>query len=219
MGKITDIAPQKKNKKRMSIYIDGSFVCGLEGITVLSRRLQIGDEIDAEELGAIQLESERQTAFEKALKYMTARMHTKKEMRKYLKDKGYLDCVIDEVTDKLIDYGYVDDAKFASMYVDAYRKKHGASRIKYDLRRLGVASETVEEALEDLDADEQAEEAERLAYKFMRLRDGSGTDREKVCRNLFSKGFSWDLIPGAYRRAKTRLEDEEAAEAEESEEN
>lgn len=68
MGTITEISHQKKNKARVNVYIDGSFACGLEALTVVKNRLEAGMEIDEAELAAIQSESEGGRAFERAVK-------------------------------------------------------------------------------------------------------------------------------------------------------
>ena len=41
MKKITDIKEQAKNKKRVSIYLDGEFYCGLDLVTAVKNRLKI----------------------------------------------------------------------------------------------------------------------------------------------------------------------------------
>lgn len=53
MGKITDIAEQRRNKSRVSVFIDGEFACGLDAVTAAAARIKIGDEITAEELKRI----------------------------------------------------------------------------------------------------------------------------------------------------------------------
>ena len=39
MKTITDIKPQTKNNKRVSIYLDGAYYCGMELFTVMKYRL------------------------------------------------------------------------------------------------------------------------------------------------------------------------------------
>lgn len=192
MGKITDISSQKNNK-RVNIFIDGSFACGLEKITLLNERLKIGDEIQIEELSAIQLKSESATAFDKAVKYLSIRRRTQTEIFRYLKGKGYLDEVINSVTDKLIEYRYVDDEDFTRAYISTYKNKSGKIKLRYDLRRLGVAEEIISDALTER-GDESAE-AVALAEKYYRTHDKA--DRNKLYTYLSGKGFTYDAIKEA----------------------
>ena len=46
MGKITDVTRQKKKDTRVSIFVDGEFVCGLDELTFAQSRIAIGDEIE-----------------------------------------------------------------------------------------------------------------------------------------------------------------------------
>ena len=85
MAEITAITPQKKDKTRCNIEIDGRFYCGMKLETVMKNRLKAGICISSDELSRLQLESEKQTALDKALTHISASMKTEKEIRDYLK--------------------------------------------------------------------------------------------------------------------------------------
>lgn len=87
MGKITDIQKQKRNKTRVSVYIDGEFVCGLDEITAASARIKIGDEISADELKAVVCRSEINSAFERAVNYVSYAPRARREVERYLSEK------------------------------------------------------------------------------------------------------------------------------------
>ena len=87
MGKITEVVPQKKNKNRVSVYIDGQFVLGLDALTALKNHVEPGAEIDEETLEKIQLESETGGAFDRAVKLVSYRPRTKAELKKFLAGK------------------------------------------------------------------------------------------------------------------------------------
>ena len=50
MGKITAVTPQLKDDKRVNVYIDGAFACGLSLETAVKNKLKAGVEIDGERL-------------------------------------------------------------------------------------------------------------------------------------------------------------------------
>ena len=83
------------------MYLDGVFVCGLEALIAVKYRLQPGVEISEDELSAIQLESESGTAFEKAVKFVSIRLRTESEIKKFLREKGYTYNVLSAVLQKL----------------------------------------------------------------------------------------------------------------------
>ena len=59
MSEITGISPQKHDKLRCNIEVDGVFFCGMTLETVMKNRLKTGSVVTAEELSRMQLESER----------------------------------------------------------------------------------------------------------------------------------------------------------------
>ena len=116
MPEITAITPQKKDKTRCNVEIDGRFYCGMKLVTVMQSRLKVGMSIALEELAHIQLESEKQTALDKALHHITASMKPEKEIRDFLTKKGYLKDVCDYVIEKMKGYGFLDDGAYAKAY-------------------------------------------------------------------------------------------------------
>lgn len=196
MGKITDIAPQKKRKDRVSVYIDGSYYCGLDALTATKNRLNIGDEISEERLSEIQRESEGAKAFDKALKYATYRMRTEKEVKSYMREKGYLPETVNEVMGKLREYGFIDDERFCKEYVAIYGARVGKKKIEMDLKRLGAKSSAIENALQSID--EQPEVAYATAQKYIRTH--SKWTAIKLKQYLYSKGFSSSDINEATQR-------------------
>ena len=81
MKKITEIKEQAKNKKRVSVYLDGEFYCGLDLVTALKYRLKVGEFIDESRLIEIQYNSEMQTCFDKALNFISATVKTEKQIK------------------------------------------------------------------------------------------------------------------------------------------
>ena len=138
MGKITDIKLQAKNKERCNIYIDNSFCCGILLETVILNKLKVGLEISAEELGRIQLESEKRTVFDKTLDYISKTQKTEKQIKDKLKEKGYLKETIDYVIDKLKEYKFIDDFEYAKSYIRLYKEKKGKKLLEYELMQKGV---------------------------------------------------------------------------------
>lgn len=198
MAKVTDITAQKKRKDRVNIFLDGTYYCSLDALTVAKHRLAIGDEIDEEGLSEIQLESEQSSAFERAVNYLSYRSRTEKEIEKYLQEKGYLAQTVECVMQKLGEYGFTGDERFCREYVAAYGSRVGKIKIKADLMRLGARQEAIDEALAELE--EQEDAAYSAAEKY--LRTHKNADILKLKRHLYSKGFDYDDISSAVDRIK-----------------
>lgn len=207
MGKITDITVQKKNKKRASIFIDNKFICGLELITVLNYNLKIGDELEPEDLNEIQMNSEQRAAFDKAIKYLSVRMRTKQEIRKFLSGKDYLDIVIDSVLEKLDEYKYVNDNKFVEAYVSTYKARSGKNKLRQELKGFGADEQAIDAALNELGS--QTQDCFNIAEKYLRVRDKGSVDKNKLAKHLYSKGFMWDTIKEVVSKLLSEVDTDE----------
>ena len=193
MSKITAITTQKKDTTRCNIEVDGRFLCGMKLETVVKNRLKVGAEVTAEELAAMQLESEKQTALEKALGHITASMKTEREIRDFLKKKGYLDEVADYVVEKMKAYSYLDDEAYAKSYAENVAQKKGSRRIALELRRKGLADGAIEEAVASIG--DETESAKRVLEKYLRGKDLSDRKTvQKAYAHLISKGYDHDTV-------------------------
>ena len=195
MAVITAITPQVKDKTRCNIEIDGRFYCGMKLETVMQNRLKAGIVVTPEELSRMQLESEKQTALDKALHYITVSMKTEREIRKYLEKKGYLQDVSDYVVEKMKGYGFLDDAAYSAAYVGSASKRKGRRLIAAELRRKGVSDEEISGAIEGIEGEEES--AKRILEKYLR---GKTVDRkalQKAYAYLIGKGFEYDTARAA----------------------
>lgn len=200
MPVITSITKQKKGE-RVNIFLDGEFYCGLDGLIMLKYGLKEGKEIDEEEIESIHLQSERQSATDKAFAYAIKYFKPEKKVREHLKEKGYLPSLIDEIISKLKDYGYVDDEKYATTYVSINAERKGVNRIKVDLLNAGISPSIVSMALEELD--DQYKACLKYAQKY--ANNHNPLDKNKLMRHLYSKGFSFEDI----KRACNNLQEED----------
>ena len=197
MNEITAITPQIKDKRRCNIFVDGRFCCGLTLECTVKNRLKVGQTVSAEFLSQIQLESEKDTAFDKALTHLSATQKTEKQIRDFLSGKGYLPAVADFVVEKMRGYNFLNDGEYAERYVEFTGKKKGARLIRMELKSKGVSDDEIDGALDGLDEDTQVQTAKSLLQKYMR---GKTEDREtlqKAFRYLLSKGFEFEVVKSA----------------------
>ncbi len=195
MSEITAITPQVKDKTRCNIFVDGRFYCGMTLEAAVKNRLKAGQAVDPARLSEIQLESEKSTALDKALNFISAAQKTEKQVREYLAGKGYLPAVSEYVLEKMREYGFLDDGSYAQSYASSAVKRKGARLIRMELRSKGVADEHIEAAVDGLEGEEET--AKRLLEKYMR---GKPSDREtlyKAFRYLMGKGFEYETARAA----------------------
>lgn len=195
MGKITEISPQVKDKKRVNVYIDGSFACGLSLETAVKHHLKAGAEIDESRLREIEFDSEKHAAMEKAAAHISKTMKTERELALFLSRKGYGDAVVSFILQKFAEYGYVDDGVYAKTYVACHSAKKGARLIRAELRARGVADEYIDAALAEAPGGEKA--ASAAAAKYMRGKGREAKDLQKLYRHLLGRGFSYEEASAA----------------------
>ncbi len=199
MNEITSITPQVKDKRRCNVYIDGRFYCGLTLETTVKNRLKVGQVISPERLSQIQLDSERDTAFDKALTHLSATRKTERQIRDFLAKKGYLQAVCDYVVEKLNGYGFLNDGEYAESYVEFAAKKKGARLIRAEMRRKGLSEEDVDAAMANVDEQTQEEAARGILEKYMRNKPVDTKTLQKAAQYLMGKGFVYDTVKRVLR--------------------
>lgn len=205
MAEITAITPQVKDKTRCNIMVDGRFFCGMKLETAVKNHLKAGMTVTEEQLAAMQLESEKMTALDKALSHISLSMHTEKEIRDYLAGKGYLKDICDFVVEKMRDYGYLDDAAYAQAYLESAKKRKGRRLIAAELRRKGVSDGQIESALETLT--DELDSASALLKKYLRGKELDRKNLQKAYAYLIGKGYDYETARQALQTLKTDYED------------
>jgi len=84
MAVITSIKPQK-NKKRVSLYLDGEFGFGLDLENFVKLGLKTGMRLKDEEIREIVKKAEFQKVLDKLLKFASLRPRSEKEFNLWLK--------------------------------------------------------------------------------------------------------------------------------------
>ncbi|MDR2090202.1 MAG: RecX family transcriptional regulator [Clostridiales bacterium] len=198
MGIITKIEAQKKNNQRVNIYIDGGFVCGLTLETVILRRLKVGAEADEDELKQAVTEDEKKRAFNALLNSLAAKTQTKKQAEEYLFKKEFIAEAVEYAVGKAVEYGYVDDEKYAEQYLSVHGGKSGKLKIKSELFSRGINAEIIENLLRGYDDGGAAYE---LLSKYLRGEPPADIkEKNRAARYLAGKGCSYAAIKNAFER-------------------
>ena len=132
--------------------------------------------------------------FEKALKFLSMRDHSIFELRNKLKQRYEDEEVIEEVLEKCLESKYLDDKRFATVFIRNQRKK-STFLIAQGLRRKGVAQGIIDEILEDAEIDDH-QTAVNLAKKKKQTVQHLPLKKQKSKITLFlkNKGFGFNVI-------------------------
>jgi regulatory protein len=152
---------------------------GGRGVGKRRGRPSVGERLAA---GELSVEDATELAREAVLRTLTAAPKSRAELERSLARKGYPEHVVEPVLDRMAEVALVDDAAYADMIVRTRHAERGQARraISAELRRRGIDTETADEALSQIDGEDEAEAAAVLARKHVaRTR---GLDRDKRVR-------------------------------------
>ena len=219
---ITDIKEAVRDQDRLNIYIDGKFFCSLALSQVVDLKLKIGRVLTDEELVELKRASEFGKLYQRALEYALLRPHSQKELRDYLKKKtlsrtirvknkktgeyqtklkeGFDASLVEPVLARLIERGYVDDERFARLWVENRSVRKGVSqkKLRLELQAKGVAQDIIENCLSEGIRNEQEELAKVITKKAKKY-----PDEQKLIQYLLRQGFNYSDILDALSAASS----------------
>ncbi|MEU1728229.1 recombination regulator RecX [Nonomuraea sp. NPDC005692] len=143
------------------------------------------------------------------LRLLTMAPKTRAQLAEALRKRDVPDEAAGKVLDRFVELGLINDEAFAEAWVDSRHHGRGLAKraLAAELRHRGVDTETVKEAVERLDSDQEAETARRLVdRKLASTRSlDSQTRTRRLAGMLARKGYSSGL---AYRVIREALEQE-----------
>lgn len=146
------------------------------------------------------VERSRERTMNRAVKLLAAKPRSVLELRERLLEKLWTDAeIVEEVIEKLKEYKYLDDEKFARDFAMSKlrQKPQGKRRLQQTMSRKKLEKETVDEAIEiAFDRLPEEELIERAIAKRLRLKGKpeSRNDTKKFYDHLLRQGFGYDLI-------------------------
>lgn len=200
--KISKIEAQKRNKDRLNIYIDDEFAFGISVDIFVKYNLKKDQEIEDEFIKEILLAEENNKSITLAVKYLALRQRSVKEVKDYLKRKGYDDNLIDDTISYLEEKNYLNDYEFAQSFIrdKSYLNKYGINKIRYELMNKGVSREIISKTLR-FDTDEEYNNAIELANK--KMKSYRNQDRDSIYRKLGGflqrRGYRYDTVSKVLR--------------------
>jgi regulatory protein len=186
---------RQKRRQRVNVYGDeGRFAFALALHLAQDAGLHTGMELSQAQVSALQDADARHSAYEAALRLLSYRPRSEKEMRRRLGRRGIELRLIDETVRHLRERGYLDDKAFAQFWTETRDATSPRSRrlITHELRAQGVDTETAAAATAGV-ADEEAayRAASRRLHAFRGL--DYATFRRRLGGFLVRRGFSYDV--------------------------
>ena len=178
----------------MNVYLDGEFAFGLS--VIVAAWLQVGQVLDETRIASLQRDEESETAFQKALHFLSYRPRSSEEVRRNLAKRGISEPLVEATLSRLQTAGLVNDQEFARAWVENRNAFRPRSRLalRTELRAKGLSDDVLQPVL-----DEQVDEsalAFEAARKYVRRLAGCEWPqfRQKLGGFLARRGFSYSVL-------------------------
>lgn len=202
MSVITKIEAQKRSKDRVNIYVDEEYFMAVYAELVYTHSLKKGMEIDKESLENLLHNEMYMKAKNKALTILSKSDQSEKKIKEKLLN-DFDENIVEDVVEFLKGYKLIDDNLLAEKIVhdNMNLSKFGKNKIKQNLYNKGIAASDIQDAISQIDPDEEYENAKYLAEK--RLKRLKGEDKNKINQKIYQhlayKGFNYDIIKRVLR--------------------
>jgi len=129
------------------------------------------------------------------IRLLSVKDRTSCEITEKLRQKNCTQEVIEETLAKLMDYGYINDAKYIRNWVRDKSKQPGMSKrnIYYKLLQKGFKKDLLDSILEEFDIDDYGTALACGEKKLKSLKGDSKTIKNKLYTYLLSKGYDRDI--------------------------
>ncbi len=199
---VTALRIDPKRKRRIQVYLDGELAMTVAA--GVADGLAVGDRLDEQALADLSRRQDEAEALAQALRLVSRRPRSEKELRQAWDRRGTSPQAQAAALGRLQQAGQVDDAAFATAWVENRGAFRPTSRraLRSELRLKGVDEETIGAALDGLDESQAAyRAAQRMAHR------AAGLPEQDFCRrlgeHLARRGFDWETIRAAVRRVWT----------------
>ena len=137
---------------------------------------------------------EAKRAASKAMQLLLYRQRSEKELRQKLAEKEFSPQAADAAVAYVSSYGYLDDRKFAEVYLHSMQGKKSRSMICRELREKGISEIYIEEAFA-----EEPDREEEIVYGLICKKAGEPHKMEekelrRTVAYLARKGFPSSVI-------------------------
>ncbi|WPP39773.1 regulatory protein RecX [Paenibacillus hunanensis] len=180
---------------------------------MIKYRMLKGYSFTKDALRDIMAANKLQAAYASSINYLSYRSRTRTEVARKLKEKGHDEHVIETTLERLEQEKLIDDHLFAEQWARqrVRTQKKGKVWIRQELRQKGVQPAHIEQALGEIDEDEELVSATMLARKKWNSTSGEWLDKKrKTMAYLMRRGYSSDLV----RRALAAMEEQDQMEEE-----
>jgi regulatory protein len=161
---VTALEQQKKDTSRLNMYIDGNFFCGISVNIVAQYNIYQGKEIEEKTLEEIFFSELQSRFFDRAVSYLVRSPKTEYQIKRYINElffkkkgkwfedisKEQMEQIQKYVLEKLHKYDYIDDERYAELFISSRlkNKPRGRAVLYGELLSKGVSKDIIKAKLD-----------------------------------------------------------------------
>lgn len=209
LPRVTKLTAGVRDPNRVNVFLDGRFAFSLDVAQVVDLGIKVDQELSPERLTELRDASEFGKLYQRTLEWVLTRPHSVRETQNYLKrrqikrrqlnrqrereEKKPLtelrDDIMEQVVQRLVEKGYLNDEKFAAYYIENRYVRRGIShkRLRVELRGKGIESDMINKLLSQEARDENEEIMKMIAKKRKKY------DNYRLINYLVRQGFNYQL--------------------------
>ena len=163
--KIIKFAKKKDGQYMLTLENDRKIL--LHEDLILKNDLLIKKTIDEDEILNLLSQNNNYNAYNMSIKYLSVKMRSIFEVKEYLKKKEIDQSAIDQVVDKLIYQGYLNDTEYSKAYINdrINLSNDGPYKIITYLKNNNIKQEIIDDSIKFFDKNIQIDKINNIILK------------------------------------------------------
>ena len=194
-----DILNFKKSKDGFYILkLDNNEKISIHEDLILKYNLLIKKTLDNRLKDKLLNENQMYYFYNKAIKYISIKMRSVKEVRIFLSKEEDYNNSIDNIINKLLDQGYLNDLEYTKAFINdrINLSNDGPKKIVLALKKNGIKEEMINDLITVYSSEIEKERIERIINKEMKLNTNKGSRllKQKIQSDLVNLGYTLETI-------------------------
>ena len=188
---------KKVGRNKYKVFFNNTDLILYEDI-ILKYDLLIKSDIDTDLLDKIILENRNYEVYDLALSYIEVKMRNRRELYKYLTNKGFEEEIVNKTLNKIEDLGLLDKKSYITAFINdkVNLSNDGPYKIKNALLDLDFDEKDIDDYLYTIDREVWSNKLDKLINKKKSLMKSKSYYMfiNKIKNDIFNLGYDKDLI-------------------------
>ena len=188
---------KKVGRNKYKVFFNNTDLILYEDI-ILKYDLLIKSDIDTDLLDKIILENRDYEVYDLALSYIEVKMRNRRELYKYLINKGFEEEIVNKTLNKIEDLGLLDKKSYITAFINdkVNLSNDGPYKIKNALLDLDFDEKDIDDYLYTIDREVWSNKLDKLIDKKKSLMKSKSYYMfiNKIKNDLFNLGYDKDMI-------------------------